>query len=150
MIKLILLQKIENLGIIGDIIKVRNGYARNYLIPYKFAIPCFGIYSKIFKNKINELINKKKSMEININNDIEKINNSTIELFYETGKSGKLFGSVKVNEIKKELEKKGIFVEKKMIILNKSIKYLGKYSIFIKKKSSTDHVKIDLIIQQKK
>lgn len=150
MIKLILLQKIDNLGIVGDFVKVKNGYARNYLIPYKFAIPCFGIYSKLFKNKINELINKKKILEVNINNSIEKINNTIVEIFCEAGKNGKLFGSIKVNDIKKELENKGVLVEKKMIILNKSIKYLGKYSIFIKKKSSNEHIKIDLVIQQKK
>ncbi len=148
--KIYLLKNVENLGIVGDCVNVKAGYARNFLIPSGAAIFFEGEYCKIYKNLIYNLIKKKKILEQNIDNNIDKINNLNIEIFREAGKNGKLFGSINIKDIKNELTLRGMEVEKKMIIINNSIKYLGKHKIYIKKKSKDDFVFFNLIVSLKK
>lgn len=149
--KIYLLKNVDNLGIIGDCLSVKAGYARNYLLPFNIAIPFEGEYCKIYKNLVCKLLKQKELLEKNININIEKINNIDLEIFKEAGKNGKLFGSINIKDIRNELlNKKNIDVEKKMIIINSNIKYLGKYKIYIRKKSKEEYIYFNLIVSQKK
>ncbi len=148
MIKIIILEKCF-LGKIGDVINVKSGYARNYLIPYKKAV---------YFSKINlEKINKQKILNIEVENKKFNIINtvynkiillSPMKLYYRCGKNGRLFDSLKILDIRKIfLDKLKYKISKKNIFLpNGPIKYIGKHivNIFLYKKKKIKFI-IDII-----
>ena len=130
--KVILTEKVPFLGNVGEIVSVSAGHARNYLIPRKLAVTAdesnkrqLEDGQKRLSKKINEY---KKAAE-----DMKKrIDGQHIELFKKVGGSGKLFGSVTNTELAKELESKGIMVERRLINIDNPIKSLGNFDITVK------------------
>lgn len=136
--KIILIQSVKNIGVVGDIIEVSNGYARNYLIPNNQAI----IYSK---SNYQLFRDKKENYQLQFNNLTNNLNilNSTLDSKYISIKSnasddGRLYGSVKKSDIANEINllltdelKKTFHLTKKNIILKNSIKEIGIYEIMI-------------------
>jgi len=130
--EVILQQDLDELGLEGDIVKVAKGYARNYLIPKGFALEA------VSKN-IKALEQKKKKIEINrlkakenaeqIKQQLEEID---ITIKHKAGEEGKLYGSVTSMDIAAYLERKGIIINRKKIILETPIKELGEFKAFVK------------------
>ena len=129
--KIILLQTYENVGNVGEIVKVKNGFARNFLIPNKIAAPATD------KN-INELKVYLKAQEVKeaknrtnmdaLNKQLSKV---TIKLELQAGEDDKLFGSVTTQMISDSLNEKGYKVDKKYIAVDETIKALGNYSAIV-------------------
>ncbi len=129
--KILLKKDIEKLGKIGDIVDVSNGYARNYLLPKKFA-------TNINPGNIEQLNNKRKKQEEiyreeirslqTIANDISK---ATCTITVKTNKDGKLFGSVAAAHIAKSLSEKGFCVTENMVSLEAPIKKCGEFKVFV-------------------
>ena len=131
--EIILVENISKLGKIGDKVKVKNGYARNYLLPQGKALRM---------NKENlDYVNKKKD-ELNKKNNeqkkefkiiAEKINNKTLTFFKESKENGDLYGGIKPKEISLAFEKdlKVNNVKPSNIILKKDINKIGTYTIDI-------------------
>ena len=129
--KIILLQSHENLGKVGDIINVKPGFARNYLIPNRIG-------SLATKQNIKSLELFLKSQEVkeaknrvNLEALSKKLNSLTLKFSVNAGEDEKMFGSVTSQMISDELEKEGYTIDKKEIILEDSIKSLGNYKIAI-------------------
>lgn len=130
--KVILLKDVNSKGKAGELIEVSDGYARNYLLKNKLAI-------EATPAKINELKQKQEAEERKRAQEREhwlqkaaQINATQITLKVKSGENGKIFGSIQSANIADELNKLGIEIDKKKIVLPQPIKTTGTYTIEIK------------------
>ena len=129
--KVILLKTNEHLGEIGEIINVKPGYARNYLIPQKIATLATKQNITYYTQWIeNQKIKEAKSRE-NIQLLAKQLDKMTLKFSLKAGENNKLFGSVTSQMISEEIEKLGYSVDKKEIILEDSLKELGNHFVHI-------------------
>tara|TARA_E500000178_G_scaffold153943_1_gene153676 strand:+ start:333 stop:797 length:465 start_codon:yes stop_codon:yes gene_type:complete len=127
--EIILLEKISNLGDIGQKIKVKDGYARNYLLPKKIAVRATEANKKIFDEKKEEL-QKANKEKIKIAEENLKLLPSSIILYREASEQGALFGSVSSRDIAKDINSlKKVELNAKDILIKNTIKKLGKFNI---------------------
>ena len=129
--KILLKKDIKTLGKIGDVVDVANGYARNYLLPKKFA-------ANVTKGNIEQLnIQRAKNEEKQIEEIkrlqglAEEISNISYTITVKTNKEGKLFGSVTANDVAKVLSEKGFQIDEKMVILEAPIKKCDLHNITV-------------------
>lgn len=127
--KVILTEKVKTLGMIGEIVNVSAGFARNFLFPRKLAILADEKNANIIKDKQKALAKKVEGEKAAANDIKKKIEGSTLELIKKVGANGRLFGAVTTQEIAAELEKKGVSVERRQIIIEGSIKNLGTFDV---------------------
>jgi len=130
--KVILTKDVEGWGTIGDIIDVKRGFARNYLIPKGYALEAtennIKHIQEILKQKRRKLEREKaKAEEL-----FKKLDGMVIEIAKPVGTTGKLFGSITTNDIVEALKEKGIEIDKKKIMLRNPIKNLGGFNIKIR------------------
>ena len=130
MISVILLEKISKLGNIGQEVKVKNGFARNYLIPNKKAIRASEENKKFFEQKKEELV-KINDRKIKIATDKLKKLPNTIKIIREASDQGALFGSVTARDIAKEINIDDIEVTAKDVIMKSIIKNIGEFQVKI-------------------
>tara|TARA_X000000950_G_C13503895_1_gene492877 strand:+ start:138 stop:599 length:462 start_codon:yes stop_codon:yes gene_type:complete len=130
MINVILLEKISKLGNIGEIVKVKDGFARNYLLPNKKAIRASNENKKVFEQQKEELV---KINEDKIAFAKEAVKNipDNINIFREASEQGALFGSVTSRDIAKEIKADNFEINAKDIILKSNIKNIGDYIVEI-------------------
>jgi large subunit ribosomal protein L9 len=130
--KLLLRENLENLGKKGDIVNVAPGYGRNYLIPKKLAIRVTPSNMKMIEIEQKAL---KKGLEKEMesyNEMIERLNNTSLVFQRKTSEKETIYGSVSVNDIKESLDKLGLDIEKKRILLDEPIKKIGAFKVPIK------------------
>ena len=130
--EVILLERIEKLGQMGDVVKVKDGFARNYLIPQKKALRASENNLEYFeKQKVQlEAINLEQKQEAE--KILDKLDNFNLIIIRQAGETGQLYGSVSNNDIKNSLSDNGFIVEKNQIKLDKPIKTLGIHNLAIK------------------
>jgi len=127
----IILEDIEKLGKAGDVVKVRPGYARNYLVPNGKAIPCTKGNRKVIEEQ-KEIVARRKAKEVvKFESLSEKISAMSCTINVQVGEDDKLYGSVTNADIQKALVAEGIELDKRKIKLEEPIKSLGIYSIEI-------------------
>jgi large subunit ribosomal protein L9 len=147
-IRIILLKKISNIGNKNEIFTVKLGYAWNFLIPKKMALPIF-IRKTKRKESYKNPENKNDTLDLE---NIEKMTNilSTMELTIssKTTSKGKLFGAITQKKISETLSEKGIFIKSKNIFIPKIIKHTGAYSVNIHTKPGT-MVQLNIIVVSK-
>ncbi len=131
--KIILTQDVKKVGKKGDILEVKDGYARNALLPKGLAMEASAVNLNQRKLEQNA-IDKKKQAELNEAKQIEaKLKEKEIKIPLRTGEGGKVFGSVTSKEIAETIKKElGLDVDKKKIQLKEAIKSLGTQNISIK------------------
>ncbi len=130
--EVILLKDMENLGKVGDIVKVKDGYARNYLIPSGIALPATKSNIRRVQNELQSLKKKAERQIQKFKELAEKLNTTRVTIEHEAGEEGKLFGSVTTSQIEKALHKAGFEdIEKKQIVLEKPIRETGTYEVKI-------------------
>jgi large subunit ribosomal protein L9 len=125
--KVILTEKVKALGMIGEIVNVSAGYARNFLFPKRLAILADEKNSNIVKDKQKALATKVSAEKAQAEALKKQLEGTTVELIKKVGSNGRLFGAVTTQEIAKELESKGVNVERRQITVEGSIKALGTY-----------------------
>ena len=130
MISVILLEKISKLGNIGQEVKVKDGFARNYLIPNKKAIRASEENKKFFEQKREELV-KINDEKIKIASEKLKKVPDTINIIREASEQGALFGSVTARDIAKAIKIDDIEVSAKDVIIKTNIKNIGEYQVKI-------------------
>ncbi len=130
--KVVLLDNVPSLGKAGDLVKVSDGYGRNYLIPQKKAVPATEKSLKVIEHQkrlVQQRMDKAKKDAEKVGREIEKLSCT----FAKTvGESGKLFGSVTSMDIESYLKENGIEVDRKKIALEEPIKNLGMFTVPIK------------------
>ncbi len=130
--KIILQEDVPNLGKAGEIKEVAPGYARNYLIPRKCVLPATETNIRLWEEK-KKLIEKKELEKIKQAQELAKViekMSSTIEV--KVGQEEKLFGAVTNNDIAEALNKEGIKIDKKDILLTEDIHNIGVYTVDVR------------------
>ena len=123
--EVILLERIEKLGQMGDVVKVKDGFARNFLLPQKKALRASENNLSYFEKERVVLEAKNLEQKQEAENILEKLDNLNLIILRQAGETGQLYGSVSTTDIKKSLDEKGFIVEKNQIKLDKPIKELG-------------------------
>jgi large subunit ribosomal protein L9 len=127
--EVILKQDVKGLGYKNDIVKVKNGYGRNFLIPQRIAVLATESNKKMQAEEIKQSSFKEQKLRTEATANAEKLSTVTVKVGAKAGESGKIFGSVTNIQIAEALKKAGYDVERKNIELNEEhIKTLGTYS----------------------
>lgn len=126
--QIILKQDIDNLGYKNDVVNVRDGYARNFLIPQGVAMVANDSNLKMLKENMKQQSHKAEKMLTEAKSLAEKIQGATIEVSAKVGESGKIFGSINTVVLAEALKKAGYGVERKTLnIVDDGIKTVGTY-----------------------
>jgi len=130
--EVILIKDVDNLGAAHEVVKVRNGYARNFLIPQKYALEASPSNMKQLEEKRKQLKKKEDLMMAAINEVIAKLNEGPIKLGAKTGTSGKIFGSVTSLQLSRAIrEQRGYDIDRRKISIVDEVKELGIYKATI-------------------
>ena len=130
--ELILKEDVENLGFKDDLVIVKNGYGRNFLIPQGKAVLATSSAKKVLAEKIKQSQNKQKEAISEAQKIVKKLDKLELKISAKSLESDKLFGSVTSAEIAKELSSNGFEIEKKCIQLSSNIKKTGAYTAKIR------------------
>lgn len=130
--KIILQESYMNLGEAGELVNVRPGYARNFLLPQKIAVTATAANVRRFEDKAKELGVKKEKERENSKKVLSALENVEIVLKKRVSEDGKLFGSVTTKELEGEFHKRGAQVDRRQIVIGQPIKMAGEYSILVK------------------
>ena len=132
MVKLILLQDVEKLGKSGEVISVKDGYARNYFFPKGLALLATEQNLKAVEVEKKRMAEAQQKEKLEAQQLAERISRISCTIAVEVGRDDKLFGSVTSIDIQKALEAEGIVVDKKKIDLKEHINQIGIYSVPIR------------------
>lgn len=147
--KVVLLETIDGLGSVGQEVKVKDGYARNYLIPKGMALLAIDTNLKAFQDKIQARIRSEAKSREHATKLAEEMSAVTLKFTVKTGQEGKLFGSVTHSDIFDALKEKGFEVDKKKIILAESIKHLGSHEVSVRLFPEViAHIKVEVLPEQ--
>lgn len=130
--RVILQESYMNLGEAGELVNVKPGYARNFLLPNKIAVSATPANTKLFQDKAKELEKKRLSEREKSQKLMDSLKDVTVTLIKKVGDDGKLYGSVSSKEVEEALAKQNHIVDRRMIVMGQQIKMLGEYPILIK------------------
>ena len=127
--EVILLERVEKLGSIGDVVKVKDGFARNYLLPNKKALRSNAANLKVFEANRARIESDNASRRGEAEKDAVSFKDASVTLIRQASNTGQLYGSVAVRDLIEALEAEGHKVNKSQIVLNKPIKSIGVYDV---------------------
>ncbi len=126
--QVILIKDVDTLGAANELVSVKNGYARNYLIPQKFAVEANAGNKKQLDERMKVQSKKEAAMLAEINKVISVLKESPLKIGAKTGTSGKIFGSVTTLQISRAIrDQKGYEIDRKRITIADDVKELGTY-----------------------
>lgn len=129
---IILIQDVDNLGGKNELVKVKNGYARNFLIPQGLAVEANPSNRKQLNERLKVAKKKEDAMLAQINSVIAKLQEGPVKVGAKTGTSGKIFGSVTSLQISRAIrDQKGYDIDRKKISITDEVKELGTYKAAI-------------------
>ena len=127
--EIILLEHVEKLGKMGDKVTVKNGYARNYLLPQRKALRATEANVAYFEKQKAEWEAHNAELLANANKLAESLNGFSTVLIRQAAETGQLYGSVTIRDIAAAIKEAGFDVERRFVFLEKPIKDLGIYSV---------------------
>ncbi len=130
--KVILRKDIEDLGWEGDVVDVARGYARNYLIPRGLALEASDRHIKMFEQMKRKIEVRKLKAREEAEQFKDRLAEMTVAISQKAGEEGKLYGSVTSMDVAAEMEKQGVVVDRRKILLDKPIKTVGEYEVPVK------------------
>lgn len=130
--QVILLERVENLGAIGDEVKVRDGYARNFLLPLKKALRANEANRKLFEARRAEIEARNAEAKAAAEKASGKIDGTSYVLIRQAGEAGQLYGSVSSRDIGDEIVKAGAKIDRAAVVLDKPIKTVGLYTVRVR------------------
>jgi large subunit ribosomal protein L9 len=129
MVDLILLERVEKLGQMGQVVKVKPGYARNYLLPQKKAMRATKDNLAYFDTQRAQLEATNLQRKAEASQVAEKMTDVTVVLIRQAGETGQLYGSVAARDIADAVTEAGFTVDKRQIVLDRPIKTLGLHPV---------------------
>ncbi len=130
--EVILLEDVKGVGNRGDQVKVKDGYARNFMIPNKMAIAAKGAGAKVFAEGERQRARREQKVRREAEESAKKFADISVHIQMEVGEEERLFGSVTAADIADPLKEQGIDVDKRKIMLEEPLKQLGVYNVPIK------------------
>ena len=128
----ILCENVDNLGVMGQQVKVADGYARNYLIPRKLAVQADSATAKQIEHELRIIKRREEKQRAALTVVADKLRAVTLEFKMRAGEEDKIFGSVTTAMIAEQLAEAGYEVTRKQVILEEPIKSLGIFSVTVK------------------
>lgn len=129
--EIILLEKIERLGQMGDIVNVKNGYARNYLLPQKKALRKTKDNLAMFEAKRKEYEAYNLKLKTEAEAMAEKMNNLSVVIIRQAAETGQLYGSVTMRDICEAIHDSGFKIERQQIVMGQPFKNIGIFDVRI-------------------
>lgn len=130
--EVILIKDVDNLGGVNEVVKVKNGYARNYLLPRQLAVENSPSNRAQLEERLKQVRKKEEKMLAEINSVIAKLKEGPLKLGAKTGTSGKIFGSVTSLQISRAIrEQRGYDIDRRKIHIVDEVKELGTYKATI-------------------
>ena len=130
--QVILLEDVNNLGYKDEIVTVKSGYGRNFLIPQKKAVIASESAKKVLEENLRQRAHKLEKIRANAQGLADKLNGITLTIGAKTSSTGTIFGSVTNIQIADELAKKGFEIERKAILIKEPVKEVGSYKATVK------------------
>jgi large subunit ribosomal protein L9 len=130
--EVILRTDVPKLGKAGDIVKVKDGFARNYLLPKGLAIPANQKNIKALENQRKIILAKAERERKKAQSLAEKLTGLTLTFYRKVIEGDRIYGSISAQDIVKALEEKGLSLERRFVLLDEPIKQLGTYEIPIR------------------
>ena len=127
--EVILLERVEKLGKIGDVVTVKNGFARNFLLPNKKALRSNAANLKLFEANKAKIVADNDNRRVEAEAAAKDIDGTSVTLIRQASNTGQLYGSVAVRDVVEALEADGKKVAKNQIVLDKPIKAIGLYEV---------------------
>jgi large subunit ribosomal protein L9 len=126
--QVILIKDVDNLGASNELVNVRPGYARNYLIPQKFAIEASESNKKVLAERQKQIAKREEKLMAEINKVREVLLSSPVRVGAKTGTSGKIFGSVTAIQLARAIrEQKGYDIDRRRVTIVDDVKEIGTY-----------------------
>jgi large subunit ribosomal protein L9 len=146
--KVILKENVESLGKAGDLVKVADGYARNFLVPKGLAAEASGRNLKVFEHEKQRIMQQAEKIQKQAEEAAARLSAVTCTIARRVGEQEKLFGSVGAKDIEEALVVQGIEIGKKSVILDEPIKALGEFPVRIKLSAGvTGEIKVVVVAE---
>jgi large subunit ribosomal protein L9 len=129
---IILTQKVQGLGDRGDVVRVKDGYARNYLFPQRLARPSTEGQKRVLNEENRLHVTRDAKLKQSVEAIAEKMKGLSCTLVVQAGEEDKLYGSVTGHDIAKAISDQGFAVEHRQIVLEEPIKKLGVYTVAVR------------------
>ncbi len=127
--EVILLERVEKLGAIGDVVTVKDGFARNFLLPNKKALRSNAANRKVFESNRERIVAENAARRSVAQEEAKSVDGVTVTMIRQSSNTGQLYGSVAVRDLVEALDAEGHKVPKNAIVLNKPIKAIGIYDV---------------------
>jgi large subunit ribosomal protein L9 len=127
--EVILLERVEKLGKIGDVVTVKNGFARNFLLPNKKALRSNAANLKVFEANKAKIVAENDTRRTEAEKRSNDVDGKSVTLIRQASNTGQLYGSVAVRDIVEALDVDGTQVQKNQVVLDKPIKAIGLYDV---------------------
>ena len=146
--EVILKQDVQGLGYKNDVVKVRAGYGRNYLIPNGLALLANHSNKRMMAENVRQAAHKAERLKQDAESLAAKIGDLTIDMGTKAGESGKIFGAITALQVADILKSKGFDIDRRKIIFRESPKELGTYTITLDLHKEVKHeIKINVIAE---
>ncbi len=129
--EIILKEDISGLGYKNDVVKVRNGYGRNFLIPRGLALMATDSAKRVVAENVKQVAHKAEKLKTDAQNLADRIGETVLNLYTKAGESGKIFGAITTLQIADELKSKGFDVDRKKVSFKGEVKSVGQYTVLI-------------------
>jgi large subunit ribosomal protein L9 len=130
--KVVLLERVENLGHIGDIATVKDGFARNFLLPRHKALRATAANLKVFEAQKDQIVARNAAAKASAEKQAGDLDGSTYVIIRQAGDSGQLYGSVNARDVSEAVAEAGGKVERNQIVLDTPIKTLGIHALKVR------------------
>lgn len=130
--KVVLLERVENLGHIGDVVGVKDGFARNYLLPRHKALRATAANLKVFEAQKEQIVARNAAAKAAAEKNASDLDGSTYVIIRQAGDTGQLYGSVNARDVAEAVTEAGGKVERNQIALDTPIKTLGVHAIKVR------------------
>lgn len=146
--EVILKQDVHGLGYKHDVVKVRPGYGRNYLIPNDFAVIANDSNKRMVAENVRQAAHKAEKIKTDAQNLANRIGELTVEIKTKAGESGRIFGAVTALQIADALKALGFDVDRKKVVLKENPKNLGVYSALLDLHKEVKHeIKVSVVAE---
>ena len=130
--KIVLLERVENLGHIGDVVAVKDGFARNFLLPRHKALRATAANLKVFEAQKDQIVARNAAAKAAAEASASELDGTTYIVIRQAGDSGQLYGSVNARDVSEAIAETGAKIERNQIVLDTPIKTIGVHAIKVR------------------